>query len=140
MDLFLSYSIGGKLYNISERQLGMTTYTTNKYRYMLDGWHPVRNPWSDIPAPYDEDTYGSDALIHDASFLRIKTLSVGYTFDLRNKVKWMKSINVSLNGDNLWLFTSYKGYDPDISSSGRRIDNASYPNPRTYTLSIKAKF
>ena len=140
LDLFLSYSLGGKLYNISERQLGMTTYTTNKYRYMLDGWHPVRNPWSDIPAPYDEDTYGSDFLIHDASFLRIKTLSVGYTFDLRNKVKWMKSIDLSLSGDNLWLFTTYNGYDPDISSSGRRIDNASYPNPRTYTLSIKAKF
>ena len=140
VDLFLSYSIGGKLYNISERQLGMTTYTTNKYRYMLDSWHPVRNPWSDIPAPYDEDTYGSDFFVHDASFLRIKTLSVGYTFDLRSKVKWIKSIDLSLNGDNLWLFTSYNGYDPDISSSGRRIDNASYPNPRTYTLSIKAKF
>ena len=140
IDLFLSYSIGGKLYNISERQLGMTTYTTNKYRYMLDGWHPVRNPWSDIPAPYDEDTYGSDFLIHDASFLRIKTLSVGYTFDLRSKIKWMKSIDLSFNGDNLWLFTTYNGYDPDISSSGRRIDNASYPNPRTYTFSVKLKF
>ena len=140
LDLFLSYSIGGKLYNISERQLGMTTYTTNKYRYMLNGWHPVRNPWSDIPAPYNEDTYGSDAIIHDATFVRIKTLSIGYTFDLRNKVKWIKSVDVSLNGDNLFLFSKYNGFDPDISSSGRRVDNASYPNPRTYTLSLKAKF
>lgn len=141
LGIFLSYALGGKLYNITEQaNLGSTTYTTNKYRYMLNGWHPVRNPWSDIPAPYDEDNYASDVFVHDASYLRVKTVSIGYSIDLRNKIKGINSLDITLSGDNLLLFSSYNGFDPDISSSGRKVDNASYPNPRTFTLSLKAKF
>lgn len=45
---YFSYSLGGKIYNYSELAMA-GGYATNQYRYMLDAWHPVRNPDSDLP-------------------------------------------------------------------------------------------
>ena len=45
--------------------------------------------------------------------------------------------------DNVFLLTRYNGYDPDVNSSStsaRRVDTATYPNPRTYMLSFKIKY
>lgn len=139
---FLTYSIGGKIYNISEMLLGSALVSVNKYRYMMDGWHPVRNPDSDIPAAYSNDSYPSSRFVHDASFLRLKSVSISYTFDLRKRIKWLSDINLSLNGENLFLLTGYNGYDPDVTASKAvaRLDDATYPTPRTYSLSVKIRY
>ena len=142
LGIYFTYSIGGKIYNLSEFNLGSAVGSSNKYRYMMDGWHPVRNPESDIPSAYSSDSYPSDRYVHDASYLRLKTLSVGYTFDLSQKVKWLKDIAVSAYVDNLFLVAGYNGYDPDVTASKsiRRLDDASYPNPRTFMFSIKFRY
>lgn len=142
LGVYLTYSIGGYIYNLSEFNLGSGIANTNKYRYMMDCWHPVRNPEGNLPNAYAQDTYRSDRYVHDASYLRLKTLSLSYTFDLSKKVKWARDITLSAYADNLFLLTKYNGFDPDISSSSsvRRLDNASYPNPRTYMFSIKFRY
>ena len=131
------------MYNISEFNLGSSIANTNKYRYMMDCWHPVRNPDSDIPAPAAKDGYGSDCYVHDASYLRLRNLSLSYVFDMSRRVKWVKSITIGAYIDNVFLLTRYNGYDPDVNSSStsaRRVDTATYPNPRTYMLSFKIKY
>lgn len=140
--VYFTYSIGGYIYNLSEFNLGSGINNTNKYRYMMDCWHPVRNPEGNLPSAYAQDAYRSDRYVHDASYLRLKTLSVSYTFDLSKKVKWAKDLSLSAYIDNLFLITGYNGYDPDISSSSsvRRLDNAAYPNPRTYMFSLKFRY
>ena len=142
LGIYLTYSIGGYLYNLSETNLGSSIANTNKYRYMMDAWHPVRNPESDLPGAYMADHYSSDRYVHDASYLRLKALTLSYVLDLSHKLKWCRDITFSLSADNLLLLTSYNGYDPDISSSSsvRRLDNAAYPNPRTYMFSIKFRY
>lgn len=142
LGIYFTYSIGGKIYNLSEFNLGSAVGSSNKYRYMMDGWHPVRNPDSDIPSAYSSDGYASDRYVHDASYLRLKTLSIGYTFDLSSKVKWLRDIAVSAYVDNLFLVAGYNGYDPDVTSSKsiRRLDDASYPNPRTFMFSVKFRY
>lgn len=142
LGIYFTYSIGGKIYNLSEFNLGSAVGSSNKYRYMMDGWHPVRNPDSDIPSAYSSDNYVSDRYVHDASYLRLKTLSIGYTFDLSQKIKWLKDIAVSAYVDNLFLVAGYNGYDPDVTASKsiRRLDDASYPNPRTFMFSIKFRY
>ena len=142
LGIYLTYSLGGYIYNLSEFNLGSGINNTNKYRYMMDCWHPIRNPEGDIPSAYAADGYGSDRYVHDASYLRFKTLSLSYTFDLSRRVKWAKDLTLSAYADNLLLLSRYNGYDPDISSSSsvRRLDNAAYPNPRTYMLSIKFRY
>ena len=142
LGVYLTYSIGGYIYNLSETNLGSSIANTNKYRYMMDCWHPVRNPESDLPGAYMTDSYCSDRFVHDASYLRLKTLSLSYVLDLSRKVKWCKDITFSAYLDNVALLTGYNGFDPDISTSSsvRRLDNAAYPNPRTYMFSIKFRY
>lgn len=142
LGIYLTYSIGGYIYNLSEFNLGSGIANTNKYRYMMDCYHPIRNPEANLPSAYANDSYGSDRYVHDASYLRLKTISLSYVFDLSRKVKWAQDITLSAYVDNLLLLSRYNGYDPDISSSStvRRLDTASYPNPRTYMFSIKFRY
>ena len=130
------------MYNLSELWLGTGSSSYNKYRYMLDAWTPD-NPDSDIPAPYREDLYGCSRFIHDASYLRLKTVSIEYNIPLpKQAMKYIKSLIVGVSGDNLWLLKNYNGFDPDVntSSSVYRLDNGSFPRPRTVIGKISMVF
>lgn len=139
---FFSYSLGGKMYNLQEFQLGSSGAYYNKYRYMLNAWHPTRNPDSDIPMPKWSDGIISDRFIHDASFLRLKTVSVSYTLNLARWSKTFKTLKMGLTGENLFLLKYYNGFDPDVSTSStvRRLDSGSFPRPRTYTVNLQLNF
>ena len=141
LGVYFTYSLGGKVYNLTELYLGTAHTAANKYRYMADGWS-LTNTESDIPSASSKDGYGSSRFVHDASYLRLKNVSLSYTFDLSKKVKWMRDITLSAYGENLWLLSKYNGYDPDVTGSGavRRLDNAAYPNPRTYMISLKFRY
>ena len=141
LGLYFTFSAGGKIYNIAEVYLGSSQTNSNKYRYMLDGWTP-ENPDSDLPSAYSPGSVTNSRFVHDSSFLRLKTLSLGYTFDFAGKVKWLRSLSLNLYGENLWLLASYNGYDPEVSSSKTiaRIDNSAYPLPRTYMFSLKLRY
>lgn len=148
LGVFFSYSIGGSIYNYSEFFMA-GTYCSNQYRYMLNGWHPYRNPNSDLPAAGASgySMLPSSFMVHDASFLRLKTISLSYTFDMRKKVKWMQSIRLGVSADNIFLWTSYNGFDPDVSSKVedqestiRRADIGAYPRPRKIVGLIQIKF
>ena len=145
LGIYFAYSLGGKIYNYAELYMAGSFYT-NQYRYMLDAWHPERNPQSDLPrAGAVDSNMPSDFMIHDASYLRLKSLSLSYTFDLKKKVDWMKEITVTAAGDNVFLWKKYNGFDPDVSSEGtsstlRRLDLGAYPKPRTFTFSVQFKF
>jgi len=90
----------------------------------------------------------SDRFVEDGSYLRIQNISLGYTFPKR----WMRSIGISsvkiyANVQNLYTFTKYKGYDPEIGVSyGYQnslltgVDNGRYPSPRIYTFGLNVSF
>ncbi len=114
--IYFNYSLGGKIYNYAELYMSGSTFT-NQYRYMLDSWHPVRNPNSDLPRAGSIDTHvPSDLQIHDATFLRLKSISIGYTFNLYKKTKCIRDLTLSVNGENLYLWKKYNGFDPDVST------------------------
>lgn len=145
--VFFAYSLGGKIYNISELFMSGST-STNQYRYMLDAWHPVRNPESDYPMAGQAAgaALPSDFMVHDASYLRLKTLSIAYTFDFRKRDSYLfREITVGVSGDNIYLWKYYNGFDPDISSEGtssilRRADIGAYPKARTLLFNLNLKF
>lgn len=144
LSLYLTYSIGGKIYNYAE-MFCAGGHATNQFRYMLDAWHPVRNPDSWYPkAGVDDALPPSSFMVHDASYLRLKTLQVARTFDL-SRTKVFKNMTVTLKGDNLWLLTKYNGYDPDVSTDNdggvlRRVDKGAYPRSRTFILGLQFNF
>ncbi|MBQ7269330.1 MAG: TonB-dependent receptor [Bacteroidales bacterium] len=90
------------------------------------------------------NTYVSSYFVEDASFLRIKTISLGYNLskDICDKIR-INGLRISLNIDNAWVFTSYSGLDPDVSYNSTLfpgLDRLSYPKARTYTLGLSVKF
>lgn len=145
LGVFLAYSLGGKIYNYSEFYMAGSIFC-NQYRYMLDAWHPVRNPQSDIPraAAKTDAALPSDFMIHDASFLRLKNISISYTIPFK-KSDFLRDITISAVGENLFLLKNYNGYDPDVSSEGtsstlRRVDLGAYPKARTITFSVQVRY
>ena len=146
LGVYVAYSFGGKIYNYSELFMAGGN-TTNQYRYMVNAWHPVRNPESDYPragGTMSKDV-PSDRMVYDASYVRLKNVSLGYTFDLSKKVKWLRDITLNLSGENLLLWKKYNGFDPDVSSSGsestlRRLDMGAYPKARTIVFSVQFRY
>ena len=142
---YFAYSIGGKIYNYAELRMS-GGYYTNQYRYMLDAWHPVRNPNSDIMRPgIGAYNVPSSFQVHDASYLRFKTLSVSYNWDFKKKRKSpIRGLTLGVTGENLFLWTKYNGFDPDVSTSSedaalRRVDMGAYPRERSVVLNLKIR-
>jgi iron complex outermembrane receptor protein len=87
----------------------------------------------------------SDRYIEDGSYIRLSSVTLGYTFKIKNQ--WIKSLRMYASGSNLLLITNYKGYDPDVyvnkglnSVSSFGIDITSYPKARTYMLGLNVTF
>lgn len=85
----------------------------------------------------------SSMTIEDASFVRLKNLSIAYDFEVKNVAKF----TVSANATNLFTITSYKGIDPESSNLGgggsdvrQSVDYASYPNSRTFSIGLNITF
>ncbi len=90
----------------------------------------------------------STLYLEKGDFVRLQNLSLGYNFTL-NQNSTLKSLRLSLNGQNLFLITGYSGLDPEVSSNtgdggtgipSASIDYTSFPRPRTITLGLNAKF
>lgn len=88
----------------------------------------------------------SDRYIEDGSFLRIQNISIGYTLPKRwvSMVK-LENAKIYANLQNVFTFSKYSGYDPEVGSYNQDalmsgIDNARYPSPRIYTLGVNLTF
>lgn len=87
----------------------------------------------------------SDRMVYDASYVRLKNVSLGYTFDLSKKINWLRDLTLNLSGENLLLWKKYNGFDPDVSTSSsnsalRRVDIGAYPKPRTIIFSLQIRY
>lgn len=143
LGVYLSYSIGGKIYNFSELFMSGGNFT-NQYRYMLNAWTPDNPDSYYQKACVHYTTAPSTFLVHDASYLRLKTVSLSRDITFRSQ-KVVKSMSVSITGDNLYLFSRYNGFDPDVSTESdgsvlRRVDKGAYPKARKVTLGVKLNF
>lgn len=88
----------------------------------------------------------SDRWIEDGTYLRIQNVSLTWNVPEKwAKACAMQSARIYFNVQNLYTFTKYSGYDPEIgaynqSSLLQNIDRGRYPTPRTYTLGINVTF
>lgn len=112
----------------------------NQFASYASRWTP-ENPESDIPAATKSASNNviSSRIIEDGSYLRLKTVTLGYTFPkaLIAKAK-LSNARVYVAAQNLWTWTSYSGYDPEVSVRNSALtpglDFSSYP--RAFTLSF----
>ncbi len=107
----------------------------------------TKTPHSSIQDPNDNDRI-SDRYVEDGSYLRIKNITLGYTFPkaLLSKAK-IENLRVYVNIQNLYTFTKYTGYDPEVGASTQDssgltygIDNGRYPSPAMYSFGLNITF
>ena len=153
------FSYGNKVFNLirtTYESLGWSSASTPGGAY-LGGVYAnndtrVLNAWShpgqitDIPRPsFLLQNYfpNSNEFLEDGSFLKIRTVNLGYSFD---KTKYFSSIRLYLQAENLLTITKYIGFDPEVSSTGggndatAGIDYAAYPPARTLSIGVDLKF
>ncbi|KQC33352.1 hypothetical protein AAU57_08530 [Nonlabens sp. YIK11] len=112
----------------------------------LDAWSP-ENPDGAFPrVGYDlaDETGFTDRIVEDGSFLRLSYVTLGFNIPTTEK-SFFTNAYLSVSGQNLLLFTKYKGFDPEVNSfsfdPGRRgIDWQSFPNQKSFAASLNLTF
>ncbi|MDG2425993.1 MAG: TonB-dependent receptor [Flavobacteriales bacterium] len=142
--LFVQGSQGNDIY------LGMFRYdlnTTNLPISSLDRWTGEGTSSEEPRITHGDLNFNnrvSDRFIEDGSYLRIKSLQVGYSFPSTVLERTgIGKFRVYASASNLFTFTDYSGLDPEIGTRGTLeigIDRGFYPSPRIFNLGINAAF
>lgn len=108
-----------------------------------DRWTP-NNP-SNIPARRDGTEFLSSQFIENGSYVTLKNVTLGYTFDNLLDNVGFQALRLYVNAENLFILTDYSGYDPESTASGNSdvdlgIDLNAYPISRSVSFGLKATF
>jgi TonB-linked SusC/RagA family outer membrane protein len=144
----LQYMFGNDILDISKHSAEDRTGIANSYRTVLDAWTP-ENQHTMIaeirPAGAGYTTNIDSHFVEDGSFLRGRNVLLGYTFprDLTKRL-YLRSLRVYGSVQNLFVWTKYRGYDPEVSdatqSFAQGITVFGYPKPRTFTIGLNVSF
>ncbi|HEX5552982.1 MAG TPA: SusC/RagA family TonB-linked outer membrane protein, partial [Chitinophagaceae bacterium] len=146
LDIFLEGSQGVKMLNNNLVDAYFPVqFRRNRFAEpYLNRWTPD-HPSNKYPSFVNPTGQGNKLVnsytVEDASYARIKTVTLGYHFNIRNS--FIQSARVYVTGENLILLTGYDGYDPAVNPNGnafRRIDFNAYPVARTFILGLSVNF
>ena len=150
LNAVLGYSIGGQIYNYARQEYDSDgTYTDRNQMKLQDGWLRWEKPGDNATHPIakynnqDKGNLVSSRYLEDGSFLRLRSLSLGYKVDL-SKYK-INNVRFFFTGENLFTVTNYSGVDPEIPSNdnGEVIASAGpgvYPAVRKYVFGLNVTF
>ena len=143
LSIFIQGQHGNQILNSNRFELESGNGLSNASIDMLDRWTPT-NPSEVYPRANRNADYlkMSDRYLEDGSYVRIKTISLSYNLP----AKWMQNIKIDgiklyVTADNLFTFTKYTGFDPEVSRFGQdntRIgyDYGGYPPSRKFIFGI----
>lgn len=171
LTVFITGSVGGEVYNYIRTNTESMRVGRNQLATVLDranvelkeGLNPddinvtsdpdsyyVTNPDTSIPRVLFSDVNGnarsSTRFVEDGTFVRIRTLSLGYTLpENLQKAAGFTAARVYIRAQNLLTFSKYLGFDPEIGPLNQDyrtagIDNGNYPQAKTYVLGVNLSF
>ena len=150
LNLQLTGSQGAKLFSFFNRMVGIYHGDRNGLLKLNNRWRSETDLGSGDILRANRDPKGlqkepSSYWIEDGSFVRIRNVSLGYTFpNSMLKPLGVKSLRAYLTGQNLYTFTKYPGYDPETSSEGSGLsrggDYLGYPSARTLIVGLNVTF
>jgi hypothetical protein len=142
-NVFAFASYGNDIFRAYERNANYT----NKFRNILDRWtgpgstNDARNPRYSFTDD-NNNARASDRYIEDGSFIKLKNIQLGYTFNQSffNRAGF-KGIRIYGQVKNAYTFTKYSGFDPEIAGGimDTGIDRGAYPQARNWALGIDFK-
>ena len=120
-----------------EESNGLYTVYNQSRRLLYDRWKKPGD-LTDIPR-YDEVAQLDDRFLENASFMRLKNLSLAYTLpqSLLKKSKFFTSARLYIQGQNLWTITGFNGLDPEVAAN---VYQAQYPATRQFTFGAELSF
>lgn len=146
LSLFLQGSLGNDILNFARFDLYNLNGNNNQSVDVLDRWTPT-NPSQTIPRA--NSTGGQRILssfhIEDGSYLRLKNIALGYTFEgIQIKGMGIREVRIYAAAQNYLTFTDYKGFDPEVSRFGssainQGMDFDGYPNAKTILFGLNIK-
>ena len=145
LNVFFNAATGYDRLNISRfmaaSMTGVSRFITLRDAY-FKGWDHVANK-ADALYPSltntDNKSYAnSDFWLEDASFIKLKNISLSYRIPRR--VLKFASVQLSVSAQDLFTITRYKGMDPEVYTSYDGLDYGAYPIPRTITFGTKIRF
>ena len=154
LSIFLQWSYGNDVINYNRVKLeSLTERHINQLASAKDHWTPRTDNGN---GTYTEGNYTdylwavnrgltnihTNRAVEDASFLRLKNVQLGYNFPIKTlKGTGLASLRFYFSAQNLFTWTAYSGYDPEVStrnsSMTRGFDYSAYPRAATYTFGVK---
>ncbi len=139
-------SYGNKIFNFLEQKLELTTINQNASAKLLDRYSTA-NPDGTMPratnAPVSQV---ADIYIEDGSYVKLKTITLGYTLPKRLLSKWgIRQIRFYATAQNIWTWTKYSGLDPEVNffdtdNTKQGIDYGAYPSTKSFLAGLNLTF
>jgi TonB-linked SusC/RagA family outer membrane protein len=156
INIYFYGSYGNKIFNFAESSLesfqnrSFVGVENISQDYYANAW-TTKNPSNKYARiTSNDDAIGSNvsssAYIENGSYLKLKNLTVGYTFPAR-MIDWayLSKLRLYVSTQNLFTITGYKGLDPEIGYQGgsatqNGVDNGTYPSSRYFTIGLNVAF
>ena len=141
---FFFARVGNEMYTFYQRYgEGDNPFFSNGTHVRMDRWQKpgdmTAQPKPIKGNPLQADAWDNSRWVSNASFVRLKDLTIGYTLPDRwtQKLK-MSGVTIYLKGQNIWTYHNSHNFDPEISMYGYVA--GAYPLARTYTAGLKLNF
>jgi hypothetical protein len=149
LSIFLQGTAGNKLMNLTRLSGTLNNGTGTNYLTEAADFYSASNIDGALPRPSTYDNINnavSSRIIEDGSYLRIQNVTLGYSLplDMISKLS-LSRLRIYASGQNLYTFTKYKGYDPEVGAYNQDallsgVDNGRYPVPRQITFGFNVEF
>lgn len=150
LNVFLQGAQGNRILNLTKRTGTMNASLYQNQLAEAADFYSADNTDAKYPRPVvgigHANLLISDRYVEDGSYVRIQSLVLGYNLpsDVISQVR-LTRLRLHAGVQNLYTFTDYSGYDPEIGSTNQDvllsgIDNGRYPSPRTFTLGLNVEF
>ncbi|MBW4888512.1 SusC/RagA family TonB-linked outer membrane protein [Mucilaginibacter sp. HMF5004] len=146
LTVFMDFAYGNQVYNAQRAALESMSNYDNQSTTILNRWRQdgdiATMPRLQYGDPEGNNRFSS-RWIEDGSYVRFKSVTFGYNMPLKSKKlgSVFKSVRIQVTGQNLYTFTKYKGYGPEVGSAVNQImygaDYASLPQYKTVYLGVK---
>lgn len=146
LSIFFKWSYGNDVFNANRLVMeNGGKLLTNQFATFVNRWTPDNQDTDMHRLNSNGLLYYSSRVVEDASYLRLQSLSLSYII----KKAWLKKIHmdeawVTISANNLYTWTNYSGFDPEVSARHSAMtqgfDFSAYPRACSYALSLNLKF
>lgn len=133
LNVLFIYQYGNTIYDDQAKRM-IGDYTSIAQRPEILDAYSESNPSEDVPGLNEYSTYvNSTRFLYEASFIRLKNVSLGYSFNKEICQKLhLSNLRIYVSGNNLWTLTNYPGWDPEVlrnTSASDPDSNVSFAAP-----------